>query len=427
MDDRIKAFLGELELKLAGLPEAELKKALDYYDEYLNDALDEGQRAEDLLERLGSPEKIAAVIKAETSIRKAQSSPGLKNYSKALKYARAGITRPFSILWFSIFIFITYSTAILLFCGAVLSAAAACVVLPGMILEAAKIPSKYAPEIIGTAGIGLFLAAICLLLAYGLLVLGRLFIKYSSGLVGRMLNKSRKPLPDVGENAAVKNKSSGRLLRVILVSAAAGLVLSLVSMLPVKLFMIFNSMEPSSIQTHTWEYDSASVGSIRIQTAHSHIRLVKGTTDKVAVTYEQPDWLEADISNNSGQLTFYEKSNGRMPLFGLVSMHENRTAVTVSLPEGAAPEDVKLESRGGYVYIEGMDLNIRAETYTGNIFLQHADGAKSGLKASTSTGSIKVTGIDAGTKSAEGLTYQAAGQNGSSIELDTSRGSIFID
>lgn len=129
MDDRIKSFLEELKLKLAGLPETEAKEALDYYKEYLNDALDEGKSVEEILLNLDPPEKTALMIKAETSIRKAQNSPGLKNYTKAMKYALSNITKPFSVLLFSIFIFVTYSTALLLFLCAIISATAACILL----------------------------------------------------------------------------------------------------------------------------------------------------------------------------------------------------------------------------------------------------------------------------------------------------------
>lgn len=428
MDDRIRTFLDDIKNKLVGLPEAETKEALDYYEEYLNDALDEGKSAEELLSHLDPPEKIAAMIMAETSIRKAQSSPGLKNYSKALKYARFGITRPFSILMFSIFIFTTYSTALLLFLGAFASAAAACVILPGFVYEAIKIPSKYLGEILGTIGSGLFFAALCLLPAFGLFKLCRLFIRLSSGLVGRMLNKSRKPLPDISESPAEKSKSSNMLLKACLISIAVGLVLSLATGLPVKLFMIFNSMEPSSINTQAWEYDQADVKQISISTAHSHIRLVKGNSDKIKITYEQPDWLEPETSCTDGQLTFSEKSNGRLPLFSLVSLHENRTEVVVSLPEGFKPSALKLESRGGFVHIDSTDFNVDVKTYTGSIYIEPGAGIKqAGIIASTSTGIIQAGGEDVGTKTSKGLVYNVAAQSNNRIRLETSRGSIFIE
>lgn len=428
MDDKVKAFLEDLKLKLSGLPDIEKKEALDYYEEYLNDALDDGKNAEELLSHLNPPEKIAAMIKAEASIRKARKNPGLKNYLRVLKYAFSNITKPFSALLFSIFIFVTYSTAIILFCGAFISAAAVLVLLPGSIFEAAKIPGKYAAEITGTVGIGLFAAMLCLLAAYGLFKLFRLFIRISSSLVGRMLKKSRRTIPEVDEAPAEKGRSYRLFVKICIGIAAASLILTFATGLPVKLFMIFNSMKPFNVTTQTWEYDKSAVNIIRIASAHSHIKLEKGDSDKIKIAYEQPDWVEPIINNTDGILTFIEESNGRLPLFSLVSMHENRTDVTVSLPEGFEPAELKLESRGGFVNIDGTDFNVQVKTYTGNIYLE-SNGSTNpfGLEASTSTGIILEGGKAAGTKSSNGLEYKVVAQNGSSIELETFRGNIFID
>ena len=57
MDDRIKDFLEVLDRKLDGLTEAERIEALDYYEEYISDALDEGVSTDELLSALGPPEK----------------------------------------------------------------------------------------------------------------------------------------------------------------------------------------------------------------------------------------------------------------------------------------------------------------------------------------------------------------------------------
>ena len=102
MDDRIKDFLDALDRNLDGLAEAERREALDYYGEYISDALDEGVSTEELLSRLDPPEKIAAMIRAETGIRLVNASPGLKNYSKLVKSAHIGLTRPLSVLMFSL-------------------------------------------------------------------------------------------------------------------------------------------------------------------------------------------------------------------------------------------------------------------------------------------------------------------------------------
>lgn len=428
MDDRIKAFLDELKLELAGFPENEIKEAMEYYEEYISDALEEGKSAEEIFSRLDPAVKIAAMIKAETSIRKAQNNPGLKNYSKVLKYAYLGITRPFSVLMFSLFIFTTYGIALLLFLGAIASAAAACVVISAFIYEAVKIPSNYISEIIGTVSSGIFFAAVCMLSAIGFYKLCRLFIQLSSGLVGRMLNKSHKPSAIVSEPPEAKVRNSGLPLKICLISILASLLLALVTGLPTKLFMIFNSMEPSSITVQKWEYDSSAVDKISITTAHSNIRLKKGNSDKIEISYGQPDWLEPETICKDGQLTFSEKSNGRLPLFSFISLHENSSEIIISLPEGFDPEALELISRGGFVYIDCTDYDIEVKTYTGNICLEPGSGAKpAAITAATSTGIIQSAGTNVGVKTANGQEYKIAAQDSKSINLETTRGSIFIN
>lgn len=448
MDDLLKTFLTELRTRLSGFHESETREAVEYYEEYINDALEEGENAESILSHLDPPEKIAAVIMAETSIRKAKNKPGLKNYSKALKYSRTLITRPFSILLFSIFVIVTYSIAFLLFLGAVVSAGAACVVLPGAVYEGLNIPAGFMAEIIGTIGAGLFFAALCLLLAYGLFKLCKLFIRLSTNLVSRMMKKPGKQLHDTRQNSAIsgnspspgsegisgidkktekKARGSKWILRTCLIAIVAGLLLSLSSGLPVKLFMIFNSMEPAGITTQEWEYNKADVNKISITTAHSHIRLEKGNSDKIRISYEQPDWMEPETSSTNGQLTFIEKSNGRLPLFSLVSIHESNTDVVLALPAGFEPEDLKLESRGGFIYLETGDYDTQVKTYTGSIYVGKDAAVSTGIKAVTSTGVIRVGGRNIGTKPANGIKYESAVNGSKSIAIETSRGSIFID
>lgn len=428
MDDRTKAFLDELKLELAGFPENEIKEAMEYYEEYISDALEEGKSAEEILSRLDPAVKIAAMIKAETSIRKAQNNPGLKNYSKVLKYAYLGITRPFSILMFSLFIFTTYSIALLLFLGAIASAAAACVVISAFIYEAVKIPSIYISEIIGTVSSGIFSAAVCMLSAIGFYKLCRLFIQLSSGLVGRMLNKSHKSTAVIHESQEKRKSNSGLPLKICLVTILASLLITLVSGLPTRLFTIFNSMDPVGITVQEWEYDAASVKKIRIETAHTNIRLEKGNSDKIEISYGQPDWLEPETICKDGQLTFSEKSNGRLPLFSFISLHENSSEIIISLPEGFAPEALEFVSRGGFVYIDSASFNITVKTYTGNIYLEPGSGAKpAAITAATSTGIIQSAGANVGVKTADGQEYKISTQDSNSIILETIRGSIFIN
>ncbi len=438
MDDRIKKFLDDLNSNLAGLPENEQKEALAYYEEYISDALDEGASPDELLSRLDTPEHIAAMVKAETSIKNVHNNPGLKNYSKLVKYARIGITRPLSILMFSVLIFATYSIAILLFLGTVVSAAAACIILPAFIYEALKIPAAYMGEIIGTIGIGIFSSGIFVLTAYGFYILCRPLIRLSAKLVFKMMKKSSIQINDTDEDkrdSAVsdsKSKPAVKPLRAGLIIIAAGLVISLATGLPIKLFMIFNSMKPAGITMHEQEFDVSSASRIRVNTAHSNIRLTEGVSDKIRLEYEESDWLDFDITCKDGELIFTEKSNGRLPLFPLVSMHENRAGLTISIPADYQPNGVSLESRGGFIHIESDDIPVDAKTYTGSISLSVSTDSESGripaaISAKTSTGAIKHTGKSIGVITRYGTEYEQLTESTISVSMESQRGDIFID
>jgi uncharacterized membrane protein len=430
MDERIQKYLKELEQQLAGLPETERREAMEYYAEYINDALDEGVSPDELLARLDPAKKAAAAIKAETSIKNVRKDPGIRNYSSLVRYARIGFTRPLTILMFSLLIFTTYSIAVLLFLGTVISVAAACLMLPVLVYEALRIPSGYPAEIVGTLGMGIVFSGLMILTAYGFYVLCRPLFRLSANLISKMMKKDNKgqmvsagsyaePYDESSVEASIvpsaksdveasigipaagsKKRKSGGLLKTGLIIIAASLIITIAAGLPVRLFMIFNSMKPGNITVHSQEFTISEVSRIDIATAHSAVRLKEGSSDKVVVEYEKPDWLEFDLSCSNGELAFRERSNGRLPLFYLVSMHESRTELTIALPAGYQPDKVSLESKGGFLYIENTNVPIEAKTYTGSIFIDvpggsAADGIPDTVSVTTSRGSIYVEGAKA--------------------------------
>jgi hypothetical protein len=178
-----------------------------------------------------------------------------------------------------------------------------------------------------------------------------------------------------------------------------------------------------------WSYNAGDIREISLTTAHSHIRLEEGKSDKIEVSYEQSDWMDPEISDKDGKLTFTEKSNGRLPFFSLVTMHENNADLTVRLPAGYKADDIRLESRGGFIYIESSKYSAEASTYTGSIYLQPVAGEpEPAVKAVTSTGTIQASGKSTGTRNADKKVYKAPAASGAStMDLETERGDIFID
>lgn len=437
MDERIKSFLDALAANLEGLAEDEKREALDYYEEYFSDALEEGADPGELLSRLDPPEKIAAAIRAETSIRLVNADPGLKNYSRLVKSAHAGITGPLSVFLLSLVIFTTYSIAIILFLCTVVSAAAACIILPASISEAFKIPARYIGEIAGTIGMGIFASGVCLLISYGFYVLCRPLIRVSAGMVYKMVKKGSKPGSNTVEahkdvSGVTGPKRVNRSLRAGLIITAAGLAVSLASGLPVKLFMIFNSMKPADITVIQREFGMDGVSEISIETAHSNIRLTEGGSGNISLEYEKSNWLDFDIKSDGGRVVFTERSNGRLPLFSLVSLHENRAELIISLPSGWEPGSVRLESRGGTINIESGSFPVQAKTYTGTIHLTvPADGdlqeIPPAIRAKSSKGAIFLQDKTTGAKRPYGTEYELQSPGGVTIRLESERGNIVLD
>jgi uncharacterized membrane protein len=104
VSDKIDSFIRELESQLKDLPKDEIDDAVCYYREYLNDAKESGEDPDAALNRLGTAEKIAAMIRMEASIDRARSNPGVRNYGAVLKNTFRVITAPFSILFLSMFV-----------------------------------------------------------------------------------------------------------------------------------------------------------------------------------------------------------------------------------------------------------------------------------------------------------------------------------
>ena len=148
----------------------------------------------------------------------------------------------------------------------------------------------------------------------------------------------------------------------------------------------------------------------------------------MVVKYEQPDWLEGEAVNDSGKVTFMENSNGRLPLFVLVSMHENRTEVLIELPEGIDLKTVKLESRGGFVHIEDTAHEVQIKTYSGNIYVYAGrNQIKPGIRSQTKTGYIMLEEQNVGITEAGNTSYVKTSENGKGdILIETTRGYIFI-
>lgn len=427
MDERIAVFIESLKKHLEGLPEQEVREAVSYYEEYLYDAAEAGKDPEEVFKQLDPPEKIAGMLRTETSILRAQKSPGLRNFTSVLRNAFRSVTTPLAVFLVSIFIVASYSVVLMLFGGALVSFIAGIVMALGMVYQALTMSAHFPMEIAGAVGMGLFGAGICLLLSFALYKLARLLIRVSSRFIGKTLRKPGKPAPELENQPDARPSGSRRHVLICLAVIVAGFMLTAVSGLPVRYFTIFNSMKPENVITRTTEYDAGGINKISLVTAHSRIKVTSGNSDKIVLSYEQPDWLDYEAVSSGSMLSFYERSNGRLPLFPLVKLHESITELTVSIPRGYSPEIIMLESTGGDVSISGLAENIEVKTMNGDILFNPEGVTDSyNIRANTGSGTIVVGGVPAGQKGTEGIEYYRDAKAAKTVKLNSSGGRIVI-
>jgi hypothetical protein len=135
--------------------------------------------------------------------------------------------------------------------------------------------------------------------------------------------------------------------------------------------------------------------------------------------------LDYDIKTDGNTLYFYEKSNGRLPLFSLV-YHESLTELQIRLPEGYDPEMIKVGSTGGHVFITGIASNIQVDTMNGRIELVPVNAKSANIIAKTNQGNIYSNGKPAGQKTDKGTEYISAAASDRNIELTSTNGNIYI-
>jgi uncharacterized membrane protein len=77
-------FLWALSNALAGLPQSEIKRVTEYYDELITEAIDEGKTEEEACAGLDKPEDIAGRVRAEMAFIRAEQKPTPKSMNAVL-------------------------------------------------------------------------------------------------------------------------------------------------------------------------------------------------------------------------------------------------------------------------------------------------------------------------------------------------------
>lgn len=436
MGSRLDQVLERIRAGLDGLPEDTVRRVLDYYQEYIAEAIEAGRSEDEILLRLGDPGEIVEEIRAEASLAPEKTpadmpGPGLggpsptgttektgdrcgRIYSGARAHAgkillALGVS-PFYLLGIGFYIIAA---------GGLLSALTAVGLTVAGILEIAP---GYTWEKISMAGIGIF-AAGCLAITGLLLWVGAAGItSFAHGLwrrdLPRWLERDRETAGRKRGNGEIKKK-----LVVLATIALLGLGVALPTGLPLRYFLIWNSVKPA-FEVYTQTYNAADIREIEVKTLNSMIIAEVGARpggNEIRIVYEEPDWMRGKFTVSGNRLIFSEESRGRLPFLDFVARHEGMTSVKIEVPPGYRAQAMTLASKGGHITIALPAGDIKARTLTGNIRFDGC-GSPFALRAVVKNGKIITGG-----RSLAGGSYTAGTGAENTVELESTGGTVTIE
>jgi len=406
--------------ELADLPEQSVRKALEFYEEYVADAVEAGHTVEEVLQRIGGAKEIAAQIRAEAALDGAEANPGPLRLIGARRQVRKRLARSAArvsmVLGASLpytFALTFYLVSIVLFVGAV--AAAALMGYEITTMHGADTMTK-----IGAGSAGVFAAGLLSAVALGFLAAAR-------GITRVTLRKLRSglrrgmPAGDMPEAVPPRTRGLGTAALILTVVAFAGFGGTFPSGLPTELFSIWNSMKPADLNVRTWSFPAAQVRQIQIATLNSAVILESSSDlNAIGVTYEEPKWLTGTPVAKDGRLAFREMSSGAIPFMDFIAMHEGTTSLKITVPRGYRADSLVVSSHSGSVSLSVPGGSVRVDTGSGNIHFDSAAAAYR-MRATAPAGRIIVKG-----KALRSTSYEAGAANGATVDLATQNGTVEI-
>lgn len=162
-----KLFFKEIEDRLRDFSSDEKDKIIEYYDELINDYVDEGYSEEEAISRLGDINTIINTLKADLVIQRSSNKKtnSLKNFIIILSICTSPVLIPIGITFFVVFIVLAVSLLVMFLSfavGSISTVVAALVTTIGMIVEGAD-----AGVILLMLGSSLFVGAILGIFAVG--------------------------------------------------------------------------------------------------------------------------------------------------------------------------------------------------------------------------------------------------------------------
>lgn len=166
------AFLSALHGRLSGLPEEDIKKSLDYYNEIIDDHIEEGLSEEEAVQAVGGLEEIVSQILMDTSLPKlvkAKVKPkrSLKTWEIVLLVLGSPVWLPllFAAVCLLLAVYIVLWSVILVLYSVDLSFAAGA--LTGIVGFFVSLPDGNIAQGTLFLGAGLFCGGIAILLFFG--------------------------------------------------------------------------------------------------------------------------------------------------------------------------------------------------------------------------------------------------------------------
>jgi uncharacterized membrane protein len=386
----IDSFMHELESALVNAPENVKEDIIEYYREYIDDAQKENLSDKEILQKVGSPGKIANAALAEAIIQSTSKNPGPVNLIKTSRkvYGR-GVARAARSMFLGLVSIFPLLSALLFYVSSVVFGIAAPVSAAFLVYFIIINPSPLVSDILGQSGLILTIVALCLIVAWVFWKCANGFTKATMYLFKKMVNKAKSENSPANKAVKIKqpvSKAIGITLACLLI---IGLVLSSTGGIFPKYFALWNSQKPDNIVVVDKSFSSAGLTKISINTLNSSIEVVPSESEEVEVIYEQPPYFKLDFKNDGYMLLLQEVSNGRLPLIDYLSIHEGMTKMTVKLPQNMQETDLYLTTKSGDVEIKSSVKSVNADTYSGDITIHTPDGKYNG-KLNSVSGNIEV-------------------------------------
>ncbi len=366
-------YIQSIRAGLESLPAGPVNQALEYYEEYIADALEAGLSGDEIVAKLGSSEKIVAAIRAEVLINDTEKKPGPVRLMRASGNAFRQVADSAAKASLIMGAIIPIAVAILFYIVSVATFIGAIALTAILVYGMLQIPVIYMAEKFGTAGFALFISVLLVATGIGWWYLANSITRVTMKAL-RKLTQQTKELPIKNPALSTPNLvmplrrfSFKKRLPVLLGIGLLGAVLLFSSGLPLRYFSIWNSMKPANLTRLQKEFEPQTVRNISVTTLNSRIVVQQGNTAGLAVSYEQPDWMSGAIEFKDDTLIFRERSNGRLPFMDFIAIHEGMTTVTIEIPEGYVFNNVSLESTGGHITTAIFAKEVRVHTFNGNI------------------------------------------------------------